>query len=157
MQIAHNSLVMVADGRKMMLLRNEGDADYPNLEVVKVEIQDNPADREQGTDRPGRTFQASDGPVRQNGSAATGHRSAYSETDIHQLEEDRFAATAAEMLNRRALRGEVETLVVVAPPTTLGELRKHYHKNLAERIAAELPKDLTGHPVDQIERIITAA
>jgi protein required for attachment to host cells len=46
--------------------------------------------------------------------------------DYHQQEEDRFAAAVAEMLKRRALANEFDSLVVVAPPRTLGELRKHY-------------------------------
>jgi protein required for attachment to host cells len=147
MQLAHNSFVVVADGRKMLLLRNEGDAVHPNLEVVDVDIQDNPADRDQSSDRPGRSFQSS-GP---------GHRSAFEETDFHQLEEDRFAAATADILKRRALRGDFEKLVVVAPPPTLGELRKHYHKSVLERISGELAKDLTGHPIKSIETIIVAA
>jgi len=147
MQLAHNSFVVVADGRKMMLLRNEGDAAYPNLEVVDVDAQDNPADRDQSSDRPGRSFQ----------SFGLGHRSAYQETDFHQLEEDRFAAGMADILKQRALRGEFDALVVVAPPTTLGELRKHYHKAVTERLTGEVAKDLTGHPIDQIEQILISS
>ena len=75
-----------------------------------------------------------------------GHH-AYSETDFHQLEEDRFAAEAAAMLKERALRNDFESLIVVAPPRTLGELRKHYHKEVEKRLSGEIAKDLTGHPV----------
>ena len=88
-------------------------------------------------------------------SAGAHNRSAYEETDFHQLEEDRFAAQA-EMLKQRALRNEFESLVVVAPPKTLGELRKHYHKEVEKRLAAEVPKDLTTMPVEEIERILQA-
>jgi protein required for attachment to host cells len=38
----------------------------------------------------------------------------------------------------------------------LGELRKHYHKEVEKRLSGEIAKDLTGHPVEQIERIIMA-
>ena len=47
-------------------------------------------------------------------SAGPGHN-AYEETDFHQLEEDRFAAETAELLRKRALRNEFESLIVVAP------------------------------------------
>ena len=79
------------------------------------------------------------------------------ETDYHQQEEDRFAAETAEMLKQRALKNEFESLIIIAPPKTLGELRKHYHKEVSSRLTAEIDKDLTGHPVDQIEKALIAA
>jgi protein required for attachment to host cells len=146
MQVPHNTFVVVADGRKMLFFRNEGDAEFPKLQVERKQVQENPADRDQKTDAPGHTFDAS-------GSAG---RSAYEEVDFHQLEEDRFAAETAEMLKKRALRNEFESLIIVAPPRTLGELRKHYHKEVEKRLAAEVAKDLTGHPVAEIEKILQA-
>ena len=50
-----------------------------------------------------------------------------------------------------------ERLIVIAPPRTLGELRKHYHKEVSDRITGELAKDLTGHPVPAIEKAIADA
>lgn len=146
MQVPHNSVVVVADGKKMLFFRNEGDAEFPKLEVERKRVQDNPPDREQGTDEAGRTFDASGG----------AGRSAYEETDFHQLEEDRFAHETAEILKKRALRNEFESLIIVAPPRTLGELRKHYHKEVQKRLSAEVAKDLTGHPVAEIEKILQA-
>jgi protein required for attachment to host cells len=145
MRVPHDSMVIVADGEKMLFFRNEGDADYPKLVVERKQVQENPPDREQGTDQPGRAF-ASVGPG----------RSAYSETDFHALEKDRFASRAADMLKRWALRNDYASLIVVAPPPTLGELRKHYHKEVEKRIAGEVPKDLTNVPVQEIERILQA-
>lgn len=145
MRVPHNSMIVVADGAKALFFRNEGDGEHPNLVVERKDEQDNPPDRAQSTDAPGRSF-SSVGPG----------RSAYEETDFHQLEEDRFAANTAEMLNRRALEGDFESLVIVAPPRTLGELRKHLHKEAEKRIAAEIPKTLTGHPVSEIEKILIA-
>lgn len=145
MQLPHNSFVLVADGKKMLFFRNEGDGDYPQLEVEgKRETADAP-DRDQKSDAPGRAFD----------STSSG-RSAYQETDFHTLEEDRFAAETAELLRKRALRNEFESLIVVAPPRTLGALRKHYHVEVEKRLAGEVPKDLTGHPVAEIEKILLA-
>jgi protein required for attachment to host cells len=145
MQVPHNSFVVVADGAKMLFFRNEGDADFLKLEVERKREQENLADREMKTDDRGRTFDASGG----------AGRSAYEETDFHQLEEDRFAAETAELLKKRALRNDFESLIIVAPPKTLGELRKHYHKEVEKRLAGEIAKDLTGHPVEEIEKIIS--
>ena len=157
MRVPHDSCVLVADGRKMLFFRNEGDAEFLNLEVERKRVDDNPPDREQGTDRPGRAFASAGSPRTGSAvSAGANNRSAYEETDFHQLEEDRFAAEAAEMLNRRALRKEFEALVVVAPPKTLGELRKHYHKEVEKRLVGEVAKDLTNMPVAEIERTLQA-
>jgi protein required for attachment to host cells len=146
MLVPHDAFVVVADGRKMLFFRNEGDAAWPNLVVERVREQDNPPDREQSSDAPGSAFSS-------NGS----RRSAYEETDFHQLEEDRFAAATAERLRKRALANDFEKLIVVAPPRTLGELRKHYHRQVSDRLIGELDKDLTRHPVPEIEAALRDA
>ena len=43
MQIPHDTFVLVADGRKSLFFRNEGDADFPSLSVEDKEVRDNPA------------------------------------------------------------------------------------------------------------------
>jgi protein required for attachment to host cells len=155
MQIPHDGYVLVADGQKMLFFRNEGDEAYPNLEVVTASEHDNAKTSERGTDQPGRS--AAGGAARGQGMTVKAGRSAYSNTDFHTLEETRFAADAAEMLKKRALANEFDKLLIVAPPTTLGELRKHYHKEVEQRLVGEIAKDLTNHPVDQIEKIISEA
>jgi protein required for attachment to host cells len=146
MEIANKSLVVVADGGKMLFFRNEGDALYPNLALDRVREQDNPADRDQKSDAPGVAY-----------SSVGNSRHSFSEVDFHQLEEDRFASETADLLKKRALANDFESLIIVAPPKTLGELRKHYHKEVESRLVGEIAKDLTGHPVDEIEKIIVAA
>lgn len=146
MQVPHNTFVVVADGKKMLFFRNEGDAEFPKLEIDNKREHEDLPDREMKTSEAGRTFDASGG----------AGRSAYEEVDFHQLEEDRFAHETAEMLKKRALRNEFEQLIIVAPPRTLGELRKHYHKEVQKRLAGEIAKDLTGHPVAEIEKILQA-
>lgn len=143
MQVPHNAFVLVADGRKALFFRNEGDADYPNLQVEHAEEKVNPADRDQKTDAAGQASSTLGGTM--------------GETDFHQQEEDRFAAETADMLKRRALANEFESLIVVASPKTLGELRKHYHKEVSNRLHGELAKDLTGHPVPDIEQALRSA
>lgn len=145
MRLPHKSFVVVADGEKMLFLRNEGDEEFPKLELERKRQQENPANSGHKTAEAGRAFPSS-GP---------GHH-AYSETDFHQLEENRFAAETAELLKKRALKNDFEQLIIVAPPRTLGELRKHYHKEVEKRLAGEIAKDLTGHPVSEIEKILLA-
>jgi protein required for attachment to host cells len=145
MQIPHDSFILVADGRKSLFFRNEGDGDFPNLAVESKEVRENPDHHDQARDTAGQAAS----PVG-DVSATMG------ETDFHVLEEQRFAADTAAMLKKRALNNEFEALVVVAPPKTLGELRKHYHKEVEKRLVAEVPKDLTNLPVPEIERVLQA-
>jgi protein required for attachment to host cells len=144
-KIPHNAFVFVGDGRKALLLRNEGDADLLNLKTERVFTDHNPPTHEQGADRPGRAF-----------SSAGVVRSSVSQTDWHQLEEHRFAAEVAAMLERTVRDRGVETLIVVAPPRALADLRKAFHPEVKKRIIAEIDKDLTKHPIDQIEKHLAA-
>jgi protein required for attachment to host cells len=143
MRIPHDSYVLVVDGAKMLFFRNEGDAESPNLQVVAAEQQADPYDRDIKTD----TAAQKPAGAGQGGSTSQ-------ETDFHQQNEDRFAADTANRINRAALANEFENLIIVAPPKTLGELRKHYHKQTVGKIIAEISKDLTGHPVDKIEAVL---
>ena len=158
MQIPHNAYVLVADGTKMLFFRNEGDAEYPQLQVEAHREEEDPKDSDQGRSEPGRTFSSNRGDPRAGGYGSTtgAARSAYSETDFHQLQEDNFAHQVADMLKQKALANEYEHLIVVAPPKALGELRKHYHKEVESRIAGEVAKDLTNMPVPEIEKLLQA-
>lgn len=145
-RLKHDLWVLVADGEKALFLRNQGDHDYPNLEVVREMIEENRPTHEQGTDRPGRL---ADGP--------TAHRSAVADTDWHRVAKERFADEIAARLYRMAHRGDFEHIVLVAPPVVLGEMRKKLHKEVQKRIAAEIPKELTGHTTSDIEKILVQA
>lgn len=143
MLIPHKALVLVADGRKFLLLRNIGDWRDPVLVFEGNGEMENPPTQMQGTDLPGRSASY--------GSA----RSAMEQTDFHQLEEDRFAGDIAGLLDRLAVAGDFEKLIVVAPPRTLAGLRKRFSRTLSGRIIAEINKDLTKHPVTDIAAILT--
>ncbi len=143
--IPNRALIVVGDGEKALFLRNEGEPEQLQLEVENIFGHDNPATHEQGTDKPGRAF-ASVGTA----------RSAMEQTDWHQLGEERFAAGIAEMLYQLAHANQFEALVVVAPPKVLGNLRQAFHKEVVDRITGEVPKDLTSHPVAEIERLLAA-
>lgn len=172
MQVPHNAFVLVCDGRKSLFFRNDGDGEFPNLVVEEAQERPNSADRDQKTDRAGTamgTQMGSNAPAVARGGGMGGPngageggafapaRGTFEEVDFHQQEEDRFAIETAEMLNKRALAHKLDKLIVVAPPKTLGQLRKHYHKEVQSRIAGELAKDLTGHTVPDIEQALIKA
>lgn len=141
MRIQHDSFVLVADGGKMRLFRNEGDADAPRFALVAALEAENPPDREQKCDAAGRTFSG-------------GRNSVYAETDFHREAERRFAREAAAMLDRVAGERRIDRLVIVADPRTLGVLRDHYTPRVARLVMSEVAKDLAKHPVADIERIL---
>jgi protein required for attachment to host cells len=76
------------------------------------------------------------------------------ETDFHQQEEDRWAKDAADELNRRALENDFDALAIIAPPKTLGILRKEFHKEVERRIVMTLNKEMTDRPIPDIEELL---
>jgi len=144
--LTHGLWIVVADGEKALLLRNDGDTAFPDLTVMRELEQVNPPTHEQGTERPGRH---SDGP--------SPHNSAYEETDWHRLNKEHFARDIADLLYRLAHRGRFERLAVIAPPQVLGEMRKQFHQEVASKVVAEIPKTLTNHSVFEIEKLLKAS
>lgn len=141
LKLPHDGLVLVSDGRKALFLKNQGDDVYPNFQVERVlQAPDNPQTREQGSDKPG----------------TRGQGSAIEQTDWHDLAERKFAGEVAEALNAACFNSDVKAIVVAAPPRTLAELRNRFSDAVRQRIMAEVNKDLTKHPVYDIERYLTA-
>ena len=139
MALPHDTLVLVADGTKMLFLRNRGKGEQIDLVTEAHQERQDLKDSEIKSDAPGLNAQRG------------GYgRPAVEEADFHQLAEDRFAADAADQLRHRALGGDFEALAIVAPPKTLGELRKHFHKIVESRIVMELPKEMTNRPLPDI-------
>ncbi|SDC10832.1 Protein required for attachment to host cells [Sphingomonas sp. YR710] len=145
MRIAHDVLVVVADGRKSLFLRNEGDAEFPHFIVESHRSHEDLPDRDLKSDAPTVAV-----------SSVGGRRSTVEETDYHQQAEDRFAADSAALLGRKAQDGEFAKLIIVAPPRTLGELRRHYTNEVSSRILVEVDKDLVNHPINRIEEALKA-
>lgn len=141
--LPHDGWIVVADGEKALFLFNEGDEVYPNLKVFKELEHENPPSHDQGSDKPGRLSDAS-----------RNHRSAVENTDWHRVEKERFASEISGTLYKYAHAHRFKNLILVAPPQVLGDLRQKIHSEVAECIVATVPKDLTGHPIDQIERIV---
>jgi protein required for attachment to host cells len=144
MPLANNALVLVTDGKKTLFFRNEGDVNQIDLRTEAVDEREDASSKgELATDAPGTVQQ----------SAGYGH-STYEETDFKQLEEDRWAHSAADEVNRRALANDFDALVIVAPPKTLGELRKKLHKEAERRVVCEIDKEMTRRPIPEIEALV---
>ena len=60
----------------------------------------------------------------------------------------------ADRINRSALRNGFDHIVLAADPSTLGEIRRQLHKEVDARMIAEVAKDWTNTPLDQIEKAL---
>ena len=85
MALPHRALVLVADGTKVLFLRNHGDQNQIDLRTESHDAREDRKDREIKTDAPGTMKQ----------SMGYG-RPTYEETDFPQQEEDRWVKDAAE-------------------------------------------------------------
>ena len=132
MQLAHGTIVAVADGEKFTLYRNGGTDGAPHLTAI------------------GSPGVGDDDPIASGGR----HHSSSANPDDTQLVEDGHATGVAGVLNKMALENDFAALVVVAAPKTIGELRKHWHKVTAGKIAAEIGKEMTGASVADIAAMV---
>lgn len=132
MNLPNGALVAVVDGGQLALFKNTGHADAV-LTTVEVPAL----------------------PERLSGSSA--YRSSPANPDNDTQAEDGHATGVAEMLNSWALSGKFEALLVIAAPRTLGELRKHWHKNLQAKLIGEINKDLAGRSTSEIAAAIESA
>jgi protein required for attachment to host cells len=140
--LKNRTWILVADGARALLIRNEGSATQPKFALIRRYRQENPATREQGTDRPGRT------------NDATTHKSAMEPTDWHQIAEDRFVHELAQVISTAFQRNEFDSLVIAAPPVALGEMRKALPDQIRDHILSEINKDFTHLPLQELEEVI---
>ena len=135
MRIPHNAMVALANGEKFVLMRNEGHPLVPKLRRLGE------LDLELTNFAAGVRHQDPAG--QRNGS-----------TDLDELA---HGAAIAGWLNDKALKGDIGEVVVAADPKTLGQIRKHCHKELESRIVGEVAKDLINSPIETIEQALVAA
>jgi protein required for attachment to host cells len=134
MQLPKGTLVAVADGKKLSLFRNGGTGAAAELTALpEVSVDDH------------------------NRGSGSRHQSSAANPSDSQQQEDGFAAGVADYLNKQVMNENVEHVVVIAAPRTLGELRKHYHTTLTAALVGEISKELTGHTIADIEKALSAA
>jgi len=146
MKIDRDAWIVLADGRKALIAQNVGTPLEPKLAVRNVvEAEPNPATHEQGTDRPGRSYDSS-------GS----RRASFSQTDWHEQAEQEFAKRVAGELDNLSRTNAMRRLVLVAAPRSLAQLRLSLSPAVKDRTVSEIDKDLTNHPVAEVEKILAA-
>ena len=135
MRLPSNAHVAIVDGENFTVMRNTGKPLEPKLA---------------GADRPDLTASNFSAGVRHQDDVGQRH----GRTDLTELA---HGAAAAEWLNARAISGEISDVLVIADPKTLGEMRRHYHTELAQRIVGEIDKTMTSEPTARIEQAIINA
>ena len=135
MKLPHKAHVAVVDGNRFMLLQNTGGPFEPSLKMV---------------DEPDLSPS--------NFSAGVRHQDdAGQRTGATDLDELAHGAAVAEWLNAKAIAGEIDNVLVIADPKTLGEMRRHYHSELEKRLVGEIDKTMSGEPTERIEQVIANA
>jgi protein required for attachment to host cells len=130
MLLPHGAVIAVVDGQNFELYRNGGDEAAPELAALPTPKLD------------------------AHNHSGTSHHSKPGNHADSLVGEDAHAAAAATWLNGQVLSHKLKDLVVIAPPRTLGELRKHYHKLTERALLKELHKDLIGkQPHDIVEAL----
>ena len=129
MLLPTGTMVAVIDGSEFELYRNTGTQAEPELSPETSPALD------------------------ASNHSAGSHHSSSGNPDGHQADEDAHAIAAVEWLNQQVLGNKVSDLVIFAAPRTLGELRKHYHKQTEQALLGEVDKSMTGR---QPSELITA-
>lgn len=135
------------DGGKARIFENTGSRTAPDL-ALRAEFEiDNPPDRDQVSDAPGR-FEDGAGRGGDAGlpkGVAVGASSA-EHADAHDLAETAFVSDFIRHLNAEAEAGRFGELVILAAPRALGVARPVMAPALTGRIIAQEPKDVVGEP-----------
>ena len=135
MKIPHQALIALANGERLVIMRNVGQPFEPKLEKVSE------------PDLLLTNFNA----------GKRHHEAADTPNSGSDLDELAHGAAIAEWFNKATLNGAQEPVVIAADPKTLGEIRLHYHQKLQARIVGEVAKDLTNSPLPEIERVLADA
>lgn len=143
--IREHDFVVVCDGRKALLLENEGDHIFPHLSLVEVIEQSLSPDRGYHRHEPGRVHQS-----------ASSKRSRVEQTDRHSQAERDFLQRLAIHLENTLAASKRSRLFIVAPARALGMLRPRYTRLIRYALKAEVKADLVSFPLYRIEKMLSS-
>jgi protein required for attachment to host cells len=132
--------ILVADGGRARILETTGKRHDMRVVTGSESRLDNPPSRELGRDAPGRVYE----------SFGCARHAVEPRRDPHNALEALFASQLATMLADYSARESFDRLVVVAPATMLGNLRRMIKPQVRKKIVAEIDKDLTQLPNNEI-------
>ncbi len=128
--IPRDALVVVADGGKAILLRNAStDGALSLTEERRLTLKDFTNDGPSGA--------------------------GLEEQSPHETGEATFTKQLAKTLDKMFDQNAFKSVVLIADPQTLGQLRDALHKNVEKAVAFTLSKDYTNHTVKQITEALS--
>lgn len=140
MQRADVEWALVADGKHARVLERQlSGTQWAERSGERAENV-NPRSHETGRERPGRVGESS----------GTMRHAIQPRTDPHRESKRDFACLLTARLEAAALEGRYASLLLVAPPAFLGDLRAALQPEATHRLRGSLDKDLTHAPVSDI-------
>lgn len=125
--------ILVADAARARIFLNDGPG-HGITELTERGVErDLKPSRDINADRPGRTFD----------SGGQGRHAMEPSTDPNRHQKFNFAKDVASMIAKAHHARSFDRLVMIAPPATLGDLRRALPKTVAGAIYGEIAKDLT--------------
>ncbi|SDJ23358.1 host attachment protein [Aliiruegeria lutimaris] len=151
-RLPKSATIIVCDARKALFLQNSGTAIHPSLKLLKtIEADATGEERDLKGNPPGRR------PDSHGAAGPRGPKSAMEQPDFARLDEEAFATKIAGECARLFAADGSEGLVVAAPSRMLGALREAMVPKLRDSVLAEVPKTLTGQPIDKIAEHLVEA
>lgn len=133
--------VLVVDGAQAKVFENRGPGKGLHA-VADLQFAQQPLRAaELVTDRPGRSFS----------SVGSGRSAIEPSSDPVVARERQFVIDVTTTIAEHQQRGAFDRLVLVAPPTALGDLRAALPAQLRQCVTAEMPRDLTGLTTPALE------
>jgi protein required for attachment to host cells len=96
----------------------------------------------------------SDAPGRVHDRQGAARHSMEPDVGVQQESIRRFARKIVDYLEAAAEQGKYRHLILVAAPAFLGVIRKYVDRPLADRVVQEIPKDMVGGTVDQLQALL---
>lgn len=141
MLLSKGTVFALVDGEEFELYRNEGQEREPRLERLDIPDLD----------------------VTNYSAGARNHdkisrfTAGAPKDKEKRLDESAHAAAVIAWLNSQVLNGDIQRLVIIADPRSLGEMRRHYHQQLRKALICELARTMTGWPPEKIVKAVRAA
>ena len=126
MLLPHGTVIAIVDGQHFELFRNAGNEAHAELAALPTPTLDS---------------------RNRSGTGQHSHPGNHADSDVS---EGAHAIAAVEWLNAQVLGHKIDNLIVIAPPRTLGEMRRHYHKQTERVLLREVVRELSGRKAPDV-------
>lgn len=145
MKLPHAALVIVADGQRHLILKNDGQAVAWDLIVQASTETTTQSTGDLGAERPGRY------PI------AGGRRAAVEQTDWKAINKVSFSKDLAQQINEKIEKSPELKLVLMMDAKTLGHVRQHLSAAAQKSVFKEIAGDYVHRPIEEITKALEVA